>query len=205
MSHDDRRGRLAALHPGASATLELGCGPRRAVAESITVDALDADCVDVVGDALSALRSMPDASAARVVSSHFLEHVDDLGALMAECARVLEDGGRFEAAVPHFSNAYFYSDHTHRRPFGLYSFAYFARCELFERAVPRYGDALPFTVMSVELGFDSPFPLRRAARRAFGAAVNSGRWAKEFYEENLTALVSCYELRAVLRRDPRAG
>lgn len=205
MSFDDRYGKLSALRPGASVTLELGCGNRRLEPDSITIDVLDADGVDVVGDALAALQQIPDASVSRVVSSHFIEHVEDLEAMMTECARVLEDGGRFEATVPHFSNAYYYSDPTHRRPFGLYSFAYFARCELFAREVPRYGRPLPFTLLSVELGFDSPFGARRTLRRAFGAMVTSSRWATEFYEENLSGLVSCYELRAVLRRDRRGG
>src|SRR5581483_11637254 len=103
----DKRGVLAALGT-TPVVLELGCGARKSDPEAIGIDALDSDVVDLVGDAIAVLRRFPDASVARVSSSHFLEHVEDLEGLLAEASRVLVDHGVFDATVPHFSNPYFY-------------------------------------------------------------------------------------------------
>lgn len=78
-----------------------------------------------------------------------------------------------EIVVPHFSNPYFASDPTHRRPFG-----------------PQYGDALPPQLERVVLCFMStPQFGRHAFKKAVGLLVNSSRWATDFYEENLVYLV----------------
>jgi hypothetical protein len=201
----DKTGRLAAVSAAAPARLELGCGPRKVRPEAIGVDMLDTPAVDVVGDVFEVLRALPDGSVGEVYSAHFLEHVRDLEGLFTEFGRVVRDGGAVEAIVPHFSNPYFYSDPTHTRTFGLYTFAYLAECALFHRAVPRYGRDYGFTFERVELAFLSPFPVRGALRSLWQRAVNSHRWCQEFYEENLTGLVGCYELRATLRRRPRGA
>ena len=57
----------------------------------------------------------------------------------------------------------------------------------------------------VELAFLSPFRVRGLVRKLWQAWVNAHRWCQEFYEENLTGLVGCYEIRAVLRRRPRGA
>ena len=61
-----------------------------------------------------------------IYSRHPLEHVRNFLPLMAELHRVTRPGGRIEIIVPHFSNPYGYSDPTHVRHFGLYTFFYFA-------------------------------------------------------------------------------
>ncbi len=201
----DKRGRLAAITPAAPVRLELGCGPTKVVPEALGVDMLDTPAVDVLGDVYEVLARVPDASVSTVYSAHFLEHVRDLDGLFEAFGRVVVDGGTVEAIVPHFSNPYFYSDPTHTRTFGLYSFAYLAECALFHRGVPRYGRDWGFVVERVELAFLSPFPVRGALRGLFGRVVNAHRWCQEFYEENLTGLVGCYEVRATLRRRPRSA
>jgi ubiquinone/menaquinone biosynthesis C-methylase UbiE len=145
---------------------------------------------------------MTDGSVAGVFSSHFFEHVTDVPALMREVTRVVAPGGRIEIVVPHFSNAYFYSDPTHRTAFGLYSMAYFVEETPFRREVPVYGDALPLELLDVTLRFKTspPFYVRYVARRAVEWMVNRSRWAQEFYEDNLTWIIPCYELRFELRR-----
>lgn len=196
----DKRAVLPTLSPASPVVIELGCGPRKSVDGAIGVDALDTDAVDIVGDALSVLRRVPDGCVRRVHSSHFLEHVDDLDGFVREISRVLCAGGVMTASVPHFSNPYFYSDPTHRRTFGLYTFAYFAECSLFARAVPRYGRDFGFRLTDATLGFDSPFALRRLFKRAFGAVANLSRYTQEFYEENLCQVFPCYELRVTLEK-----
>lgn len=175
--------------------LDLGCGVTKG-AGFIGVDAIDGPAVDVVGDVLDVLRTLDDDSVDEVYSSHLFEHIDDLSALMTELERVLAVGGRLRVVVPHFSNAYFYSDPTHRRPFGLYTFSYYAEDPVLRRRVPTYGHAPRLRLESVRLNFRSSTEFRNRYRlkAAFGRFVNSSVWLKEFYEENLVGILPCYEL-----------
>ena len=152
--------------------------------------------MDVVGDVLDVLRTLDDDSVDEVYSSHLFEHIDDLSALMTELERVLAVGGRLRVVVPHFSNAYFYSDPTHRRPFGLYTFSYYAEDPVLRRRVPTYGHAPRLRLESVRLNFRSSTEFRNRYRlkAALGRFVNSSVWLKEFYEENLVGILPCYEL-----------
>lgn len=182
--------------------LDLGCGERKRGEEYLGVDVLDSPAVDLLGEATEALGRLPAGSVACIFASHFLEHVDDLDGLLSEMARVVKPGGEVEIVVPHFSNPYFYSDPTHRRTFGLYSFSYFVARAPLKRQVPRYGRDLPFRLARVSLGFKStpPFYGRHFFKRLFGLIFNSSRGLREFYEENLCYLVPCYEVRFVLVR-----
>ncbi len=175
----DKSGRLAAASRSNPVRLELGCGPRKVVSDAIGVDALDTPAVDVVGDVFAVLRALPEGSVREIYSAHFLEHIADLDGLFAEFGRVLSDGGTVEAIVPHFSNPYFYSDPTHARTFGLYTFAYMAECALFHRGVPRYGRDFGFAFERVELAFLSPFRVRGLVRKLWQAWVNAHRWCQE--------------------------
>ncbi len=55
----DKRGLPGSLQ---GATLELGCGGRKRHPEAIGIDALDHECVDIVGDVYEVLERMPAAS-----------------------------------------------------------------------------------------------------------------------------------------------
>lgn len=186
----------------AGAKLDIGCGARKRGPEYLGVDRRALAGVDLVGEVADVLAAVPDGVIAEIYCSHFLEHVDNLEAILAEMCRVLRRGGRLEIVVPHFSNPYFASDPTHRRPFGLYTFSYLVADAPFRRRVPCYEEALPLRLASVALGFKStaPFYVRHAFKRAVGLLVNLSRWTREFYEENLVYLVPCYELRFSLVR-----
>ena len=201
----DKTGRLAALVNARRGVLELGCGPVRRHPEAVTVDALDSEAVDVVGDVHTVLAAVPDGAVDAVHSYHFLEHLDALDRIVAECARVLRPDGVLHAVVPHFSNPYFHSDYTHRRTFGLYTFSYLAEDPLFRRRVPRYGVDLGLELVDVRLGFKSspPFYVRHALRRALGVLVNSTRLTQEWYEAGWTGLFPCYEIDFSLARRHR--
>lgn len=185
--------------------LELGCGDRKRDSRTIGIDAIDYNSVDVVGDAIEVLRMMPDECIDEISSYHFLEHVSDLDTLMEEIARVLKDGGVLASTVPHFSNPFFYSDPTHHRYFGLYTFLYFADGKLFSRKVPAYCKKNGLVVTNIELVFKSyrPHYFRHAWKRLFGAIVNSFNPVKEFYEENMCWLVPCYEIRCKICKTSR--
>jgi len=182
--------------------LELGCGPARRHPEAVTVDALDFDGVDVVGDVFQVLAMIPDSSVDAVHSYHFVEHVEPLSRIVRELARILKPGGLLHTVVPHFSNPYFYSDYTHRQMFGLYSFSYLADDPIFRRRVPRYQLDTGLVLEDVSLGFKAakPFYIRYALRRAFGILVNSTRLTQEWYEAGWTGWFSCYELDFKVRR-----
>ena len=203
MTFVDRSGRLAALTAAAPGSLELGCGPAKRSADAIGVDLLDHPNVDVLGDVVSVLASLPDASVRSVYSAHLLEHLPDLDAVFAQLSRVLTDQGTFEVLVPHFSNPYFYSDPTHVRAFGLYTFSYLADAPMLTRKVPRYGKDDALEVTSLRLGFASPWPVRGLLRKVVAFFANLSDYTREFYEENLVYVVPVYEVAAVLRRRPR--
>ena len=201
----DKHDLLKRVVPGSHSRLELGCGPRKIDLTAMGVDAADHESVDIVATAEELLAALPDASVEAISSSHFLEHVEDLGALLAEAARVLEDGGVFRAVVPHFSSPYYYSDSTHRQFFGLYTFGYFVSETPFRRQVPTYDEPLPFVQQSAKLGFKSPRPFygRFAFKRAVGWLINLNRYTRELYEENFAWLFPCYEVEHLLIRQPR--
>jgi SAM-dependent methyltransferase len=196
----DKTGILRRLPQLERVILDLGCGPVRRRADWIGVDRLDYESVDLVGEVCEALRLFPDGTVDEVHSSHFFEHVEDLPGLMREIQRALKKNGVLEIIVPHFSNPYFYSDHTHRTFFGLYSFSYLATDRLLKREVPNYQTGLEFELRTIKLIFRSPFRVRHVLKCGFGALVNSSSWAKEFYEENLCYLFPCYEIEYTLRR-----
>ncbi len=195
----DKRACLARLQ---GATLELGCGSRKRHPEAIGIDALDHECVDIVGDVYEVLERVPAASAEAVYSYHFFEHVTDLPRLMDLLARVIRPGGALSVVVPHFSNPYFYSDYSHRGFFGLYSFSYLVSDNIHRRKVPTYGREISFELSLAELIFKSPPPfyVRYAFKQILQAVFNLNRWTRELYEENFCYLLPCYEIRFEMRR-----
>src|SRR4051794_19570639 len=184
--------------------IELGCGPLKRRAGSIAIDVIDGAHVDIVGDALDALRAFPSGCAQLVSSSHFLEHVSDPGPFLDEMSRVLAPGGRIEIVVPHFTNPYYHSDPTHQSSvgFGLYTMSYYARDPILRRQVPGYVRREELTLTRVDLRFKAarPFYGRYAVKHLIGAFFNSTRYLQELWEENFCYLFPCYEIRYVLGR-----
>jgi SAM-dependent methyltransferase len=189
-----RRGQLS---------LELGCGEHKIDPEAVGIDLLDYDGVDIVGDVREVLTSLDDASVCSIFSSHFLEHVADLRDLLAECARVLQVGGTFTAVVPHFSNPLYYSDPTHKTPFGLYTFNYLVARSFTAHEVPQYDQALPFSYKRATFTFKSSRPhYMRHAFKQIGRVANRNTWSKELYEEKWSWIFPAFELRCELERLP---
>ncbi len=198
----DKRGLLTTIDARSHVVIELGCGPRKRHHDAIGIDALDYECVDVVGDVYAVLRRLRDESVDAVYSYHFVEHVPDLPGLLVELRRVLKPAGTITTVAPHFSNPYFYSDFTHRTAFGLYSFSYFARDRLLRRQVPQYFGDTGLDLVSVRLHFKAspPFYLRHAFRRVVQSIVNLSTFTKEYYESSLCYLVPCYEVEYVVSK-----
>jgi ubiquinone/menaquinone biosynthesis C-methylase UbiE len=205
----DKRGLLASPGGLKDVVIELGCGQAKQDACAIGVDLIDSDAVDLVGDAVAVLKRFPDGSVRRIFSSHFLEHVDDAGALLDEMQRVVRIDGEIEIVVPHFSSPYYFSDPTHRKgaTFGLYTMSYFATGRLFRRSVPGYVRREGLVLEDVNLRFKSPRPffVRYLAKRIVGSLFNSTRYLQELWEENFCYLFPCYEIAYRLRRQREGG
>jgi ubiquinone/menaquinone biosynthesis C-methylase UbiE len=198
----DKRNVVDQLERTGPVSIELGCGPSKINASAIGIDALDYECVDIVGDALDVLRRFPSNSVSHTYSAHFLEHLEEPDALLRELERIVSPGGELIFIVPHFSNPYFYSDYTHRSVFGLYTFSYLTTNSLFRRTVPTYRRSNKFDLVSVDLLFHSarPFYFRHVIKIAIGWIFNANYYLKEFYEENLCYVFPCYEIRYFLRK-----
>ena len=198
----DRRGVLGQLTSMKGVILEFGCGPNKVCPEAIAIDSLDYPCVDIVGDAVEVLRAFPDLSVAKITSSHFLEHLSDVRLFLMESERVLRHGGVFEAIVPHFSNPYYYSDLTHKTPFGLYTFSYLTNDQMFKRRVPAYGGRLSLELVHCRLNFRSYSKrnVRHWLKQMLSIVFNANTYLKEFYEENLCFILPCYEIHVLLKK-----
>ncbi len=195
------------LHSLIGAKLELGCGSCKRLGDAIGIDAINYDCVDIVGDVYEVLNQIPSNSILSVHSYHFFEHVRDVSLLMDEIARILLPNGFLEIVVPHFSNPYYYSDYTHKNSFGLYSFSYFSDDSILRRKVPHYKPWVSFELREVDLVFKStrPFYGRHGLKRLIQKVFNLARYTKEFYEENCCYFFPCYEIRFALRKKADGG
>jgi len=94
-------------------TLNLGCG--WAKGNKYIPGAIGLDLPD--WDANTMPIPYPDASVGTIHAFHFLEHVDNVLYLLAECQRVLMVGGVMNIVVPYYSSALQAQDFTHRRAF----------------------------------------------------------------------------------------
>lgn len=95
-----------------SSTLHLGCGEDYRP-DAVNVDAVPSVDPDVVLDLEETPWPFEDGRFDRIVAHHVLEHLADQSAILAECARVLEPGGRLEVAVPVGLDATADPDHEH--------------------------------------------------------------------------------------------
>ena len=191
----DLQGRLTGSEP---VWLDLGCGEERRPG-FIGIDMKDLESADVIADLNLGLPFLADNSVDVIHSASLLEHIEDLECLMEDVHRVMKPGGRFEVYVPHFSNPFFYSDYTHRRFFGLYTFFYFVRKEnQLRRKVPDYYTDFHFRVESISLDFWALDRPMHYLKRVFGVLVNSSHRFQEFYEEHLCHFVPCYGVRVTV-------
>ena len=118
---------------------------------------------------------------------------------MGEIWRALKPGGKMHLFVPHFSNPYYYSDYTHRRFFGLYSFDYFSHeTSRFRRRVPNFYQQYSFRVEELALEFASPFRARKVLKWLASKLFNVSPWWQELYEENFCYILPCYGISATL-------
>ncbi len=189
------------IKSGRKVIVELGCGLQKKKGR-IGIDKLDLPNVDIVSDLEDGLSFLPDKSVDEIHCRSILEHIEHFENLMREMVRVMKSNGIACISVPHFSNPYYYSDYTHRRFFGLYTFYYFVdtKCQL-KRKVPNFYTDLRIKIISQRLIFTSPFWFRRKIKKLAGFIFNCHRSLQEFYEENLCYIFSCYGIEVVFKPD----
>ena len=156
--------------------LQLGCGSDK-YPGAIGLDVNPRSEADVICD----LNLYPYPFAADtfdlVLCEHILEHLDDVIKVMEEIHRVSRAGARVIIRVPHFSSVYYYSDPTHKHPFGRHSFDYFVP----GTPVRKFNySSVEFHL--VQVGFPPP-PDAGWIKRAIFRRING---FGDFYERRLT-------------------
>jgi SAM-dependent methyltransferase len=185
---------------GKKIIVELGCGPNRKEGR-IGIDRIDLPSVDIVSDLEEGLSYLPDKSVDEIHCKSVFEHIENFENMMREIIRVLKNDGIAHVFVPHFSNPYYYSDHTHKRFFGLYSFYYFVDTKhQLKRKVPVFYTNIRINIISQRLIFTSPFWFRSKYKKFIGLILNCHRSLQEFYEENLCYIFPCYGIKIVFTR-----
>ena len=92
--------------------------------------------------------------------------------------------------VPHFSNALAYSDYTHKRVFGLYSFDYFSRTTKYKNALC-YTPDINLRILNKRLIFKQMAFLGPIIEWL----VNRSELSSHLYESRLAWWIPCYEVK----------
>ncbi len=183
-----------------SIKIDLGCGPSKKKGFK-GMDIIPYPGVDYVVNLEEGFSFLPNDSVDEFYTSHFLEHVVNIELILAEIHRTLKPGGVCNIIVPHFSNPYFYSDYTHKRSFGLYSFDYFSRHDSgYRRKVPKYNGSIDFKVVSREIILKSPnFYITNLLKKyILNKIFNYNKYFQAVYEEYFTYIFPCYEMKFTL-------
>lgn len=186
LEEDLREGRLIQLN--------LGCGARPKEGY-YGVDCVPLPDADIVGDLNETLRQLPDNSVSAVFAQHILEHIVDFLPLLQDLHRVMVPNGRIDIVGPHYTNPYAFSDPTHVRFFGLYTFFYFAdEADQPRRKVPSHYLTERLLVESVSITLMPTVflwkPFRRLANKIFNRSIGSldryeRSWARLFPADSI--------------------
>jgi SAM-dependent methyltransferase len=191
------------LRTGKELRLNLGSG-QRLIPGFYNVDHLALPGTDILADLNEPLSELPDNSVAEIYSRHTLEHISRFLELMAELHRVTKPGGRIEIIVPHFSNPYYYSDPTHVRFFGLYTFFYFCDEEdQPRRKVPSFYLPERFKVESVRCKLLKESIWDKVFGLVLQPLINRNLTWLDRYERRFCRWVPANDIRFILR--PKKG
>jgi hypothetical protein len=184
---------------GKPLALDLGSGrcPREGM---FSVDCREIPGVDIVADLNENLQSIPDESVNHIYSHHAFEHVENLAGLMKEIYRISSRECIIEIIVPHFSNTYSYSDPTHVRFFGLFSFYYFSPFKYRPKRiqVPMYQSDLGFIVKEIVIQFYRMGVFDKIVGRLIEPIVNINLRTQELYERRFSRIYHAMQIKYVL-------
>lgn len=140
--------------------LNLGCGKTR-IPNSIGVDfSSHSEFVDVVHDLDIIPYPFKSNTVDEIHMYHVLEHLHNPLRIIEELHRLLKKDGLLYLRVPHFSSMGAFTDITHIRPFGYFSFDCFK-----EDDYQNFYTNIRFKIFSKEIKY-------------FGLYPNSGLYAK---------------------------
>ena len=189
----------ADLDGGRKLRLSLGSGKRQPPG-FYNLDLVPLPGVDVVADLNEPLALLPDNSVEAVQTRHTLEHIQRFLELLTELHRVVCPGGLIDVTVPHFSNPYGYSDPTHVRFFGLYSFFYFSdERDQPRRKVPNFYLPARFKVERVCFRLPHKSLAEKAVRTIMEPLINRGIGWLDWYERRACRLWPVDEVQYLLR------
>jgi len=181
------------LKNGEKIIIKLGLGEKKSHPQAIGVDIIKKSSAYIVCDLNKGLSFISDNVVDKIIAHHVIEHVENLENLMKEIFRILKIQGIFEGTVPHFSNPYVYSDYTHNKFFGLYTFNYFSEKQFFKREITLYYNDIRFKIKDIKLIFRFSFRGRNLFKKMMTSFINN-KYFQEFYEKNLVYLFPCYEI-----------
>ena len=106
--------------------LDLGCGNNK-VKNSIGMDKVELEGVDVVHDLLSIPYPFEENSFKVIYLRHVIEHfkIEDINIILSECYRILSLNGKLIITVPHAFSVAAYTDITHKLFFTFNSGKFF--------------------------------------------------------------------------------
>lgn len=157
--------------------------------------------VDIVADLNAPLDLLPDDSVGEIYSCHVLEHINNFVGLMEELHRIVRADGMIDIRVPHFSNPHYYSDPTHVRFFGAYTFYYFTseqRQPSF-RKVPAFYSNRRFVVEEVTITLLNQALIDRLMFPRLFRFINKSPERQDFYERRLCRIFPANGIRYLLR------
>ncbi len=113
--------------------LNLGCG------KNIKKDYVNLDFIKMPGvNIIHNLNKFPwpfkDNEFEEIISSHVLEHLEDLEKTMNEIKRICKNKAKIKFVVPHFSCGDSYRDPTHKRLFSYFTFDYFTENSFYKNS-----------------------------------------------------------------------
>lgn len=181
----------------AQVIIELGCGEYKKSPDHIGIDLVALPGVDIVHDLEKGLGFIPDNSVDEITSSHVFEHIIHFEELMRDIHRILKPTGIHKITVPHFSNPHYYSDYTHKRFFGLYTFEYFSKIEDQElnRKVHDFYVNFHFKVLRRKFNFKKNLSPRNIFNILIADPLfNTSNYMKELYEDKFAFMIPCKEI-----------
>lgn len=187
------------LESGRRIRLDLGCGPRPKEGH-YGLDHVELPGVDIVASLEERLTEIPDNSVDNLVTRHTLEHIVQFLQLIKEIHRIVVPGGTVEIETPHFSNPYYYSDPTHVRFFGLYTFHYFSDdAKQHRKPVPNFYISERFEIQSIRFTLIPTILMNKPVRRLTTRIVNSSMRIQDWYERAMCRSFPIDSIRYVLK------
>lgn len=179
--------------------LHLGAGEKR-LDGYYNVDFVDLPGIDIIADLNKPFDLIPANSVNEIYSRHTLEHVENFFGLIGEIHRVCQEGAKITIIVPHFSNPYYYSDPTHVRTFGLYTFNYFIdyQNQPEVRKVPSFYSDFRFKLKEVKIDFYRRSYLERLLVPLISKIVNSSFRIQNYYERRWSWMLPAWQITYVM-------